>query len=443
MGRRRPTAPWIVTVLLAACVTVALDAEARADEQPFFRSPGGEIVLFPGFRLQVGGAIFPRDDPKSGFTLRHARLEMAGWLGPLFYFDVGGDLTPDADPAVPAATSDADVYVAFAPAADLFVVQLGQFDAPFTLENRTLEPYTPFIERSLAVRALGAPTNKDLGLMVHGVAAARTIYYSAGLFNGDGPALRNGDNQVDLIGRVAGTPLARAAHEVLRTLQLGGSLWYGQHHAGAPLPVQATPGGFVVFDPTWTTGQLNPLALALDESGRTLALAGELSLPLGHQLGVRAEVIYKAQDLAEDNVAADGSVLATKGRASLQGIAGYAEAWFWLLGDDLQLPVPGFELPKRLGSLGEPAQRHGLMVTARAELLKEDLSSTVPSLGDPNLATTRVVEVLAGLNYWYGRRVRASVNYVVSVMSGTSENVKVLAANGWEHELLFLVGTSL
>jgi hypothetical protein len=413
-----------------------------AGERAFLRSADNEIVLFPSFRLQVGGAFFPRSDPKSGFYLRRARLELAGWLGPMFYFDVGGDLAPDVDPAAPAATSSADAYVAFAPVGDLFIVQLGQFDAPFTLENRTLEPFTPFIERSIAVRALGAPTNKDLGLMVHGADDARSIYYSGGVFNGDGPSLRNADNQVDLVGRVVVAPLARTSLESFRAISVGGSVWYGQHLAGAPFPTQTTPGGFVVFDPTWTTGQVTPLALALDENGRTLSLAGEVSAPLGHEAGLRAEVVYKKQDLAEDNVAADGTVT-TMGRANLQGIAGYAEAWFWVLGDDRQLPAPGFELPTRLGRLMEPVQEDGLMLTARAELLKEDLSSTPRSLGDPNLATTRVVEALAGANYWYGRRVRASVNYVVTVASGTSENVKRLVAEGWEHELLVLLGMSL
>jgi Phosphate-selective porin O and P len=414
-----------------------------AGERAFVRSPDNEIVLFPSFRLQVGGAYFPRSDPKSGFSLRRARLELQGWLGPMFYFDVGGDVAATSDLALPPGASSADAYVAFAPAGDLFIAQLGQFDTPFTLENRTLESYTPFIERSLAVRALAAPRNKDLGLMIHGADDARTLYYSAGVFNGDGPGQLNADNQVDVIGRVVVSPLARTSFETLAGLSLGGSIWYGQHLAGAALPTQTTPGGFVVFAPAWTSGQVTPLSLDLDERGRSLAFAGELSLPIGHELGLRAELVYKKQDLAEDHVAADGSTIATLGRANLTGLAGYAEAWVWLEGDDRQLPTPGLQLPTHLARVAAPSTQHGLQLVARAELLKEDLTSTQPTLGDPNLATTRVVEALAGLNYWYGRRVRASFNYVVTVTSGTSENVKTLVTEGWEHEALMLLGMTL
>ena len=61
---------------------------------------------------------------------------------------------PPADPdAVAASVLPAtDNYVAFAPAGDRLIVQAGQFDAPFTLENRTSDAYTDFIERSMAAR---------------------------------------------------------------------------------------------------------------------------------------------------------------------------------------------------------------------------------------------------------------------------------------------------
>src|SRR5262249_20789288 len=100
--------------------------------------------------------------------------------------------------------------------------------------------------------------------------------------------------------------------------------------------------------------------------------------------------------------------------------------------------------PARLGRVAEPAQQHAVMVAARGEFLKEDLTSTEPSLGDPNLATTRIVEATAAVNYWYGRRVRASANYVLTIFSGSTERVKSITAESkYEHELLFLVGMTL
>lgn len=408
-----------------------------AGGRAFLRSPDNEIVLMPAFRLQMGAGVFPRGEPKGGFFLRRARVEVAGWLGPAFYFNVGGDFAGTTSGTVQLP---GDAYVAFAPLDDLFIVQAGQFDAPFTLENRTLDPYTPFVERSLAVRSVAAPRNKEVGFMVHGADAARSIYYSGGVFNGDGPGLRNPDNQVDLIGRVVLSPLARTSFDALRAVSLGGSAWYGQHLSGQPFLRQTTPGGFVLFDPRWTTGQGAQTTLELRERGKMLAFGGELSLPLGHVFGIRAEGVFKQQDLGEDNVA-DGT---TAGRAKLKALGGYVDAWVWVLGDDRQLPRPGYQLPVRLSRVAEPSHQHALQLIVRGELLKEDLTSTQSVLGDPNLATTRITSGSLGASYWYGRRVRASMNYVLAVLSGTTENVKTLAAAGkYEHELLFLVGMNL
>jgi hypothetical protein len=462
-ARRRPYPRLAVgsflSVLLAVAVSAGGGRVASAQEVPspgphdpvaglggeyaFLRSPGNEIVLFPGFLVQVGGAFFPRqlDDLRSGFSLRRARLELAGWLGPMFYFDVAGDFVPSDVPPATGGRPPTDAYLAFAPSGDLFIVQAGQFDTPFSLENRTLDPYLPFVERSLVVRTLAAPYNKDLGVMVHGTDDKRMIYYSGGVFNGDGPGLRNGDNQVDFIGRVSVAPLARASSELLHEASLGASVWYGQRASQQAFPLQATPGGFVFFDPRWTMGQTTPFDLL--ESGSTLTLGGELNLPVGHQFGLRAEGVLKEQDLAEAVISTDGTPPMTRGRAHLRGFGGYGEAWVWLAGDDRLLPRPGFELPKRLGRIVEPTVEHGFMVTGRAEVLQEDLSSSSMN-ANTNAATTRLVTATLGANYWYGRRVRATVNYALTFLSGTTENITNLRAiSKTEQELLLLLAMGL
>ena len=180
---------------------------ASADRPPgsstdplFLRSAGGEVVVFPTARLQIDAAFFPRQTPKSGAFVRRAQVGLAGWLGGLFYFDVSVDGTPappgGPDSVAPAALSPADEYLAFAPAGDQFILQVGQFDVPFTLENRTSDAYTPFIERSMAARLVGAPRNKDVGAMAHGL-IGDFLYYSGGIFDGEGPRFRPLDNQPD------------------------------------------------------------------------------------------------------------------------------------------------------------------------------------------------------------------------------------------------------
>jgi hypothetical protein len=436
-------APSDATITTAPPPGPAYPLAGVAGERAFLRSPGNEIVLFPGAYVQVGGAVLPDTSTlRSGFSLRRARLELAGWLGPMFYFDLAGDFVPETGPVASGGRPPNDAYVAFAPLGDQVIVQAGQFDAPFSLENRTLDPYLPFVDRSLAVRTLAVPYNKDLGVMVHGADDARFLYFSGGVFNGDGPGQVNADNRVDVIGRVSIAPLARSSLDWLHEVSLGGSAWYGQHVAGRPFPTQTTPGGFVFFQPSWPMGETT---LDLLENGSTLTLGGELNVPIGRLFGFRGEGILKEQDLAEAIIPSDGTPPTTVGHAKMDALGVYGEAWVWLLGDDHQLPRPGFELPVRLGRFVEPPAQHGVMLAARGELLKEDLTSAQTVNADPNLATTRVVTATFAVNYWYGRRVRASMDYAITFLSGTTENVKsTLAASGRsEQELLFVLAMGL
>jgi phosphate-selective porin len=441
---------------------MAFAAAARADEAAtppplapiggfadglYLQTHDGQIVLFPGARVQVDGAFFPRQSPKSGVYLRRARVELRGWLGQLFYFDVSGDFAPAAPAGADVAPSTfpaSDDYLAFAPYGDRFILQAGQFDAPFTLENRTSDAYTDFIERAMTARTLGAPRNKEVGVMAHGLLGDGRFYYSVGLFNGEGPGFRNIDNQSDTIGRIVFTPFA-AGGRAWRQFSIGGSAWYGNHVLGPEAPVQATPGGMVFLEPHWQSGQTMPLGFELHEQGTATAFGGELNLPIGDRFGLRGEVVWKKQHLNEIDTTASPS--APVGDAVLDGISGYGEIWCWLLGDGRLLPAPGQELPLRIGATAGapgPILTEGLQLAIRGELLKEDVTSDNLTLGDPSVSTTRVVSGTIGLNYWRGRFVRVSANYVVNDWSGTSETIMALAADGKiEQEVLLRFAMSL
>jgi hypothetical protein len=215
--------------------------------------------------------------------------------------------------------------------------------------------------------------------------------------------------------------------------------------AGQNFPVQATPGGVVFLEPHWVTGQASPQSLVLREQGTLRALAGELNLPFGSRFGLRAELVWRRQELAEADASTPaGAPLVALGHAVLHGLAGYGELWGWLLGDDGLLPAPGRELPHRSGALGPPALSEGLMFALRVEALKEDLDSDTPALSDPGTATTRVVSGTAGLTYWRGPFVRLSANYVLDDWSGTSQTIRALTAGGsFEHEFLLRFAASL
>jgi len=450
MSAAAMTAARLASVgLVAACLSTA----ARAAEPPetaalsaggvVWRSHAGELTLAPGGRLQVDGAFFPRQDPKSGPYIRRARVELRGWVGDTFAFVVGGDFAPPPPAGAQVAPSmlpAADDFLAFAPAGDALILQAGQFDVPFTLENRTSDAETDFIERAMTARTLGAPRNKDVGAMAHGLLGDGRFYYAAGVFNGEGPGFRNLDNQADVIGRLVWAPLA-AGDGPWRRLAIGGSAWRGNHVLGPEAPVQATPGGVVFFHPRWALGAGQPGG-AVHEQGTIQAFAGELNLPLGEHAGLRGEVVWKKQHLVDGTLPADG--FSPAGSATLDGIAAYGEIWLWLLGDPQRHPRPGLELPWRPTPASDPALQDGLMLAVRGEVLKEDLTSQATFLGDPGIATTRVVSGTAGVNYWRGRFVRISANYVLNQWSGTSETVQTLAAAGrWEHEVLLRFALSL
>jgi phosphate-selective porin len=416
-------------------------------ERAFVRTPGGEVVLFPGARVQVDGAAFPRQTPKSGLYLRRARIGLSGWLGRIFYFDVSADFAPSPPPGseavAPSALPATDNYVALAPFGDRFIVQAGQFDAPFTLENRTSDAYTTFIERSMVVRSLVVPRNKEVGAMVHGLLADGVLYYSGGVFNGDGPDFRNLDNQPDAIGRATVSPFA-TGEGALRRLSVGGSAWYGRHVLGPTFPVQATPGGVRFVRPQWTTGQAPARTLELREHGYVAAFGGELSIPFGTRFGLRGEGVYKRQQLAEVDAVSIPGTIEQLGSATLTGIGAYGELWLWLAGDERMLPAPGLQLPSRITGRYRRAFEDGLMLAVRGEFIKEDLLSNQPTLGDPTRATTRVVSGTAGVNYWRGALARISLNYVANLWSGSSETIKALRAQSMlEHELLLRFAISL
>jgi hypothetical protein len=412
----------------------------------FVRTPADEVVLFPGARVQVDGAAFPRQTPKTGVYLRRARVELTGWLGRIFYFDASADFAPSppagSEAPAPSALPAADNYVALAPFGDRFILQAGQFDAPFTLENRTSDAYTMFIERSLTVRSVAVPRNKEVGVMAHGLLGDGVLYYSAGVFNGDGPDFRNFDNQPDAIGRVTVSPFA-GDEGMFRRLTIGGSGWFGRHVLGPVFPAAATAGGVRFLEPQWSSGQ-PARALELLEHGYVAAGAGELSVPFGTRFGVRAEGVYRRQQLAEAEVPTGSAPVNLAGNATLTARAAYGELWFWLAGDERMLPAPGLELPARIEKRYRRAFDDGLMLALRGEYLQDDLTTNQPTLGDPTRATTRVVSGAAGANYWRGAFARISINYVFNMWSGTSETIKSLRAQSLlEHELLLRFAISL
>lgn len=442
--------------------------EARADELPpaspplagyhqgafFLRDAADTFRLYVQGRVHVDhlssfgpglGAMPPDQALKSGFSLRRARLEVGGELfqgmfqwdlsaefGPTSVDNVGGrnaalDCTVDATtgaqtcatrssaietPAQRPAATDAWINWAADRALNL---QVGQYFLPFSLENRLSENQTQFLERSLAVRLLGAPNTRDIGVSLWGEAEDTLLYYAVGIFGGDGPNRLNADSRYDVSGRVFARPLAREKESFLSRLQIGASARYGSRdhdYVGYDAPSLTTQGGHVFWRPTYRDAS-NRLVHVIP-SGDQIAVAAELFVPLG-KLDVTSELVYARSNTRE---ALDGYQLTpfTERFGTFSGFGGYVMASYWILGDRSIIGYPGHSKPLHI-DLTKPqkAPQYGVQLLTKVEelALSYDGSSRGGTADKMNSdGDIRVFALTLGANIWATRHLRFGVNYV-------------------------------
>jgi phosphate-selective porin OprO and OprP len=438
-----PMAPALAP--MAADATPAVDNEPLAgfsNGTAFLRSPDNGFILFPNGRLQSDFYAYKTAAPfalvpKNSFILKRARLELAGWVGSFVYFQIGADFASGAPTAAGTAPAQAaqtnvnatDDFVAIAPCQDYFILQVGQFDAPFTLENRTSDKYFDFMERSLTVRAFGIPTNKEQGAMVHGTNPERNYYYSLGVFNGDGQNFKNLDNNFDVMGRGWIAPASFMGEGPLHDITVGGSFWTGNHDTlSQPLSNQTTAGGFVFLPTALPTIGTEASALSLNQVGRQKSYALEVNAPIMHKFGVRWEFVHKDQPLSALDTSMKNSIDAG---LHLKGYSTYFEAWGWVLGDDRIVGEPGMQMPTRLKKFGVKPPQQGVQIVTRLELLDEKLTADSPAGGIGSLKTgsvlglneTKVTSWQLGVTYWMSKRFRAMANYTINHFGGDASYV--------------------
>ena len=405
------------------------------------------ISIWPGARLDFdGGALRGDAGASTALLVRRARLQATGWLGDWVYFSSAAEYA-SAPGATTTSFAPTDVFIALAPRGERVVLQAGQFDAPFSLENRTVDDSLDFLERSIAIRDFGVPENKATGVMLTGVGDARHFHYALGVFNGDGPGLRNVDDQFDVMARAWLAPFSFVGDGPLRELSIGGSLWVGDRANALPLDAQTTSGGFAFarFDPYTTATGSAPRQLR--QVGRRVEAAVELDAPVSARYGARGEMLWRRSPLSEEDVG-DPRHPNILGGADLDGWAAYGEAWFWALGDERAAPVERHGLESftpREGRAAAPS-RDGLMLALRVSHVDEEVwqetDAALLNLRDPAVGVTAVTSYELGINYWHARAFRATCNYVINRISGTTAEVRSLASST-EQELLVRLGIAL
>ena len=448
---------------------------------PFIRSRDSNFVLFPSGRLNVDGFFFlNRGEPRAGVTpdgsnddrprqtifLRRARAEIMGTVLKHFDYMLAGEFAMAPTGSQSASATDVFVNINYTTWAN---IQIGQFDAPFTLENRTVDRFIDFMERSITVRSFGIPQNKDAGIMLAGMAPSHFVRYELGVFNGDGLDVRNPDNHFDFMGRAYFAPLAllsrAATTRWLSEIWIGGSIWYGKRvDVSYQTPVLTTQGGVTLLPSTFGGGQ------QLVPNGDLLKWAVELNVPIG-PIGWRFELVHTDRENlglyrpASAMESMQGLNRVLLGSLNRNGTAFYAQMWYWILGSPAILPTPGQEIPLRWAGYrkGKEAWPIGLYISARYErlILHQDDTMSPTALPDEQKVAVGSMSVDSfgvAINAWFTRHMRFSVNYLLNYLDGDLKlddgSVRLPMPNNLgqptltyyrtaEHELLFRAAIGL
>lgn len=420
----------MLAVLVLALAGRALAEGAPAEPHPnagfgneafFLRSDDDNFVLLVAGRLQMDFYAFQPapGQPFTSFLPKRARIELFGTYLKHFDFQIGAEYTGGA----PAAT---DIYVN-AYLNSLLNLQLGQFDAPFTMENRTSDKWFDQQERNFVVRAFAVPQNKEIGVMYWGMPEAKWAYWSIGLFNGEGQnVFPHRSNKFDVMGRAWIAPLALAGQEALKNAWIGGSFWAANRDNAPNNQVDRlamkTQGGLTFFNPV--AGPLHA-----GDQGPLFKWGVELNVPVSRFV-FKGELIGSSESTRETVAGADVR------RATLSGIGAYARASYFVFGDPLINGLAGTQLPPHpFGALKPGKTEPALQLVLDYGHLSATYGNTSDGADgtlDPLVGDTFVDAVQVGVNYWYTKHVRLTADFLYNFFSGSAAARVVPVPSTWE-----------
>ncbi len=423
----------------------------------YLRDPHDNFRLYIQGRAQIDAYTFlgpgvPDSTQKATLFLRRIRPEVTGSILHHIYYMIAGDfgataidnpkgtneISAAAPGAAPSATSgrysSSEVTKFQAAPTDVFVnveahpllnAQIGQFDAPFTMENRTSDKYLPFMERSMAVRDVGVPTNKEIGLMLWG--QHPNFYYSLGIFDGAGQNRLSTDGRGDFMTREYVRPLAGIKGNIanLQNFQIGGSFRYGSRDktfTAYDYPGLSTQGQFPFWSPTYT-GAGGPTHII--PAGDQVAGAVEVRIPISI-LDITHESVFVANGTRE---AIEGFENTNSERfGKMLGYSYYVQLGLWAYGKRDIRGLPGDEnLPKLDFKKADPTDPPvALEFLAKWEQLRLKYESAARGGTADAKNIDGFIKANAfslGANFWATKHARFTANYVVTMFPG-SEPVK-------------------
>jgi len=210
------------------------------EKKPVYVMPGGpEYKLTLGGYIQVNfedGAVsafegrFGLNALKDRFRLRRARINLTGDFAEQFDFKIEGDFeNSDGISSSRTAFEATDIFVNWHQFAEANI-KVGQWKAPFGLEQITPDQLLFTIERSLPTGAI--TPERQLGVQIWGKPFTNLwpqeknlVTYYAGIFNGNGRNTTNNDNNNFMyVGRLELLPWQGKVLGQDSSLKLGGDI---------------------------------------------------------------------------------------------------------------------------------------------------------------------------------------------------------------------------
>jgi phosphate-selective porin OprO/OprP len=154
------------------------------------------------------------------FDIRRARLRFKGQLTRYFRFGMEFEFQGNETDNLVDAYGEA----VFEPSA----LRFGQFKEPFSLEWQSVDKSQYYAERSMGY---DQSPKRDIGIMLHGALFRDTVFYAAGLFNGDGDdgsASGPEEDAPEVAGRIVFSPFNRTLNPWIRGLHVGASATYSR-----------------------------------------------------------------------------------------------------------------------------------------------------------------------------------------------------------------------
>lgn len=408
-------------------------------------------------RLELAGEFFQRITFQMSIEAGGQPLTNANGKTQTAAAGVGDDPTKDTARWAPAQTTGvtaapADEWINYSVCPCLNFM-LGQYDAPFSMENRTSDTVSDWMELNLPIRSFVVPSKKEIGLTAWGEFGEKNLNYELGVFMGDGQNRPQVDNAVDLIGRIYARPLAKKdSKDLLAKAQIGISMRHGerdQNYVGYNYPGITTSQGFTLWDPKYKDSSGHTVVVI--PSGAQNAIGGELRLPLSI-VDIRGEAYYLVNNTRE---AIDGYQLAhpkattevpypgpyTERLGAVKGVGWYASISAWPFGDSYINGEPGVMRPMKVDVTKEADKpKRGLQLLAiiagvNASYSGASRSPEKAEVKTPGTTTTpgkiRTFEYGFGANYWYSKHFRVSLDYIIyhTPESGSVNNLAVVPGN--------------